>query len=32
MKKVVYFFKTFTTIFYFKSFELGKAFFGSTKV
>jgi hypothetical protein len=32
MEKVVPFFKPFTTIFYFKFFELGKIVFGSVKV
>jgi hypothetical protein len=32
MEKVVYFFKSFTTIFYLKIFELGKGLFGSIKV
>jgi hypothetical protein len=31
MEKVVPFFKTFTTIFYFKNFELGKDHFGVVK-
>jgi hypothetical protein len=32
MEKVVPFFKTFTTILYFKLFELGKVLFQSVKV
>jgi hypothetical protein len=32
MEKVVTFFKSFMTIFYFKIFRLGKAVFGSVKV
>jgi hypothetical protein len=32
IEKVVPFFKTFTTIFYFKFFELGKALFGLNKI
>jgi hypothetical protein len=32
MKKVIPFFKTFTTIFYLKKFELGKVVYGLVKV
>jgi hypothetical protein len=32
MEKVVHFFKTFTSIFYFKFFELGKVLFGPAKL